>query len=154
MSELNHRQKRYEKAVELAEEALDIANRLKRSDMQCKLLVQLLHLKTGLGRITPIEAEGRLQLMLEQYSDQAAIRYAMWKQNPGSLEHRTAALLLNEELYRKSGKEEYLVRCREMDYLREATAAARPMPQLVVEVTQQKRISPNILTEIDRFLNL
>jgi hypothetical protein len=91
--------------------------------------------------------------MLEDYPDQAAIRYAIWKQNPGSLEHRTAALLLNEELYRKSGKEEYLVRCREMDGLREA-AASRPMPQLVVEVTQQKRISPNILTEIDRFLNL
>ncbi|MGG1657969.1 tetratricopeptide repeat protein [Brevibacillus sp. NRS-1366] len=155
MSLLRQRQNQYESAVEAAEEALQIAERLKRRDMQVNLVVLLAQLKTDLGWITPVEAIKRLERMPEQYPGQqerAAIHFAMWKLNPESPEHRTSALLLNEELYRRSGKEQYLIRCREMNAATQA-AAARPMPQHAAEVVQNKRISPDILAEIDCYLN-
>lgn len=66
MSVLSHHQNRCEKAVEIAEEALNIANKLNRRDMQLKLLLQLLHLKAGLKRITPDEAVDRLNEVEKQ----------------------------------------------------------------------------------------
>ncbi|MFD0715514.1 AAA family ATPase [Paenibacillus sp. GCM10027626] len=155
MSLLRQRQNQYENAVEAAEEALQIAERLKRRDMQAGLLVLLLQLKTDLRWITPVEAADQLEQMLEQYPGQqerAAIRFTMWKLNPQSPEHRAAALLLNEELYCRSGKEQYLIRCREMNAAIDA-AAARQMPPLAAQVVQNKKIPANILAEIDLSLN-
>ncbi|MFD0681645.1 MULTISPECIES: tetratricopeptide repeat protein [unclassified Paenibacillus] len=155
MSLLRQRQNQYESAVEAAEEALHIANMLRRKDMRISLLVLLWQLKTGLGWISLDEATNRLERIFEQNSglkEQASIRYAIWKLNPESLEHRTAALLLNEELYRKSGKQQYFDHCRELNGFCPA-ATARPMPPLAAEVAQAKRISAEILNEIDYYLN-
>lgn len=154
MSLLKQRQNRYENAVEVAEEALQIAERLKRRDMHVNLFVLLAHLKTDLGWMTTGEAMELLEKMLEQYPGQqerAAIHFAMWKLSPESPEHQTSALLLNEELYRKSGKEQYLIRCSDMNAPTQA-AVARPLPQLAAEAVHNKRISPGILAEIDRYL--
>jgi DNA-binding SARP family transcriptional activator len=154
VSLLRQRQNRYESAAEIAEEALQIANRLKRKDMGINLLVLLVHLNTGLGRISPGEAMNRMERMKGQYPDpleQASIRYAMWKLNPGSQEQRSAAHLLNEELYRKSGKQLYFERCRDLNVICPA-AAARPMPPLAADAAQAEKVSPEILDEIDHYL--
>ncbi|MBW7453417.1 hypothetical protein K0U00_05130, partial [Paenibacillus sepulcri] len=84
--------------------------------------------------------------------EEAVIRFAIWKLNPGSSEQRTAALSLNEDRYRKSGKQEYLDRCRELSGLCHA-AAAHPLQKHTTEIIRSKRISPGMLDEIDRFLN-
>ncbi|TDF97991.1 tetratricopeptide repeat protein [Paenibacillus piri] len=155
MSLLRQCQNQYENAVKTAEEALDIANRLKRKDMRINLLVQLSYLRTDLGWISSVEAADQLQRMLEQYpgqQEQAALRYAMWKLNPQSQEHRSAALLLNRELYLKSGKKQYFDRCGELNGFCPAYAA-RPLPQLAVEIAQSNKISPKILDEIDQYLS-
>ncbi|MFM1652237.1 AAA family ATPase [Brevibacillus sp. B_LB10_24] len=152
---LRQRQNQYEGAVEAAEEALHIAERLKRKDLRVTLLVQLSLLKTDVGRITSAEAMEQLERLREQSSrrqEQAAVLFAMWKLNPQSPEYRSKALQLNEELYQNSGKEEYLIRCREMNGSPKVVAA-RPLPQLAAEPTQNKRISPHVLAEIDRYLN-
>ncbi|USG64371.1 AAA family ATPase [Brevibacillus ruminantium] len=152
---LRQRENQAQSAVEAAAEALEIANRLKRREMQVLLLSQLSHLKVELGWVSPGVAMRQLQKMLKQYSgqrEQAAIRLAMWKLQPNSPERRTAALLLNEELYRKSGKQEYLSRCRVMNGPAQA-APARPLPPLAALATQNKRITPNILSEIERYLD-
>ncbi|MFC5404792.1 AAA family ATPase [Cohnella soli] len=152
---LKQREKRYECALEAAEEALRIAERLKRRTVRVNLLLLLLSLKTDLGRITSVEAADQLERMLEQYphrQDQAAIRFAIWKLNPESSAHRTSALLLNEELYRKSGKEQYLIRCRELKACI-PTVAARQMPRAAAEVVANKTIPAYILAEIDQKLD-
>lgn len=154
MSLLRHRQNQCESAVEAAEEALLIAGRQKRREMQASLLVHLIDLKTGMGRITSAEAMDQLKRMMAQYSGQqerAAISFAMWKLEPESEEHRDLARMLNEALYRKSGKEEYLIRCREMHGSPEL-AAVRLMPRIAAEATHNKRISPDIFAEIDRYM--
>ncbi|NQX63677.1 tetratricopeptide repeat protein [Paenibacillus qinlingensis] len=154
MSVKSYHQNQYDYAVEIAEEALKIANKLNRRDMQLKLL---LHLNVGLRRTNPIEALEQLHKLLKQYVDQqeqAAIYYAMWKLNSESSEYRINALSLNEELYRKSGKEEYRVRCSEMNGLCDVAAVVRPMPQFAAEVTQHKSITETILKEIDCYLKL
>ncbi|WP_221469350.1 ATP-binding protein [Cohnella nanjingensis] len=151
---LKERQNQIEGAAEAAEEALKLAIRLKRRDLQVKLLVQLLHLKTGLGRISPGEAMDELQRMAEQFAGEqelAAIRFAMWRLESDSPVHRTAAYSLNESLYRKSGKQEYFGRLRELGGFN-PIIAARPLPKLAAEAVQQNQISPNLLEGIDRFL--
>ncbi|MCC3375232.1 AAA family ATPase [Cohnella sp. REN36] len=153
---LRERQHQFESAAEVADEALKMAVRLKRRDLQVKLTAQLLQLKTRLGRIGPGEARDELQRMAEQYADkreQAAIRFAMWRLMPDSLELRTAAFSLNEVLYRKSGKQEYAGRLRELGGFNEFIEA-RPMPKHAAEVVQQAPISPNLLAEVDRFIGL
>jgi hypothetical protein len=60
---------------------------------------------------------------------------------------------LNEALYRKSGKQEYFGRLRELGGF-DRVISARPMPKLAAEAVQQKRVSPNLLADIDRFLSL
>lgn len=140
MSKLTYRKKRYNEALEYAREALGIARRIKRKDMQLNIQLQLLDIKIGLGHITPLEATKRLQQMLGQYPDereQASIRYAIWKLEPGSFENRTAALLLNESLYRKSGKHDYLRRCRDMQGSCEI-AAQRTLPQHAMELIRNR----------------
>ncbi|MCJ8011591.1 AAA family ATPase [Paenibacillus sp. KQZ6P-2] len=156
MSLLRERQNQYANAADAAEEALKLAIRLGRRDLQVKLNVQLLHLKTGLRRISPGEAMDELRYMAEQYAgeqDQAAIRFAMWQLEPDSPELRTAALSLNEALYRKSGKQEYFGRLRELGGFGQVIAA-RPIPKLAAEVVQQNQIPPNLLGDIDHFLLL
>jgi len=155
MSLLRHRQNQCESAMEAAEEALLIAGRLKRREMKANLLVHLIDLKMGMGRISPAVAMDQLKRMMAQYSGQqerAAISFAMWKLDPESEEHGDLARMLNEELYRKSGKEEYLVRCREMHGGSPELAAVRQMPRIAAEATHNKRISPDIFAEIDRYL--
>ncbi|QGQ93814.1 hypothetical protein EHS13_02275 [Paenibacillus psychroresistens] len=157
MSVLSLHQDQCEKALEITEEALNIAIKLYRRDMQLKLLLQLLHLKAELSLLTPAEIVVQLHKMLRPYSDQqeqAAIYYTMCKLNPESSEFKTDALSLNEELYLKSGKVEYLVRCSELSSLSYAPISVRPMPLFAAEVTQHKSISPIILEEIDCYLNL
>ncbi|GAA0409578.1 hypothetical protein [Paenibacillus motobuensis] len=137
-----------------AEEALKLAIQLKRRDLQVKLHVQLLQLKSCLGQISTGDAVDELQHMSEQYAgeqDQAIIHFAMWLLKPDSPELRTAALTLNEALYRKSGKQEYFGRLRKFGAF-DQTIAARPLPKLAAEAIQQKRIHPNLLGGIDRFL--
>jgi tetratricopeptide (TPR) repeat protein len=151
---LRGRQNQYEGAAEAAEESLKIAIRLKRRDLQVKLHVQLLHLKTCLGWISPSDAMDELQYMAEQYAgeqDQAAIRFAMWLLKDDSPELRTTALSLNEALYRKSGKQEYFGRLQELGGFGNVIEA-RPIPKLAAEAVQQKQISSNLLGDIDRFL--
>ncbi|WP_312113169.1 AAA family ATPase [Brevibacillus reuszeri] len=155
MSLLSERQNQFENAVTAAEEALLIANRLKRRDMQVNLLVHLLFLKTALGSIPRAVALDQLEQMLEQYpdqQDQAAIRFAMWKMSPESPVHRITALQFNEELYRRSGKEVYFNRCKEMNGSSQAPLA-RPMPKLAAEAVRNKGISLHILAEIDVHVN-
>jgi hypothetical protein len=142
--------------AEVADEALKLAIRLRRRDLQVKLHVQLLHLKTRLGRISPGEALDELQRMTEQYAgeqEQAAVRFAMWRLEPDSDVLRTAAFSLNEALYRKSGKQEYFGRLRDLGGF-DQVIAARPMPKLAAEAVRQNRISPNLLVDIDRILLL
>ncbi|UVI27723.1 ATP-binding protein [Paenibacillus spongiae] len=151
---LRERQNQIEAAAEAAEEALKLAIRLKRRDLQVKLLVQLMQLKTGLGRIGPGEAMDELQEMAEQYAgerEQAAIHFAMWRLEPDSPVLRTAAFSLNEALYRKSGKQEYFNRLCALGGSSQVIAS-RPMPKLAAEAVRQKQISPNLLADIDRFL--
>ncbi|MBU5441512.1 AAA family ATPase [Paenibacillus sp. MSJ-34] len=151
---LRQRQNQYESAVEAAEEALAIADRLERRDMQVRLRVQLCDLETGIGRLSPDEAKNRLERLLDQYPggrEQAAVRFAAWKLEPEAAGQRADALRLNEELYRKSAKQEYLDRCRELGGPGVA-AAARPMPQLAAEAARNKRIAANVLAELDRLL--
>jgi len=155
LSLLRQRLKQVESAMEAAVEALEIANQLKRREMQVLLLAQLTHLKVELGALSPGVAMRQLQQILKEYPgqrEQAAIRFAMWKLQPESPERRSIALLLNEELYRKSGKQDYLSRCREMNGCPQA-ATTCPLPQLAFEATQNKRITPNTLSEIERYLN-
>ncbi|MFB9753920.1 AAA family ATPase [Paenibacillus hodogayensis] len=153
MSLLRQRQNRYESAVETAEEALQLANRLKRKDMEVSLQVLLTQVETVIGRISYEEAMNLLERMLEQYPDpqeQASIRYAMWKLNPESQEQQAAGRLLNEELYRKSGKQLYFDRCRELNGSCPA-AMARPMPPLAAEAARADKVSPETLEQIDRY---
>jgi len=155
LSLLRRRQHRYESAVEAAEEALRIAERLGRRETRVNLLVLLALLKTDLVRIAPVEAAEHLERMLEQYpgpQDQAAIRFALWKLYPDSPGHRTSALMLNEKLYRRSGKERYLLRCREMNSPLQETSA-RPMPRIAADATLNNKIPRTVLEEIDRYLN-
>ncbi|WP_158602408.1 AAA family ATPase [Cohnella endophytica] len=155
MGLLRMRQRQYDIAMENAEEALVIAKRLKRRDMQVRVLIQLIQLKTSRGRIGSAETLSQLQDMLESFPDsrdQAAIRFAMWQQDPESPERRRLALSLNVELYLKSGKQEYLDRIQEMDGAVESIQA-RPMPRLATEVTQRMTFSKSVLHEIDRFVN-
>ncbi|WMT41767.1 tetratricopeptide repeat protein [Paenibacillus sp. D2_2] len=144
---LRERQNQYESAMSAAAEALKLAIRLKRRDLQVKLHVQLLQLKSCLGRISTDDAVDELQHMLEQYAgeqDQAIIRFVMWLLKPDSTELRTAALTLNEALYRKSGKQEYSGRLRKFGSF-DQTIAARPLPKLAAEVVKGKRIAPSLL---------
>ncbi|TCZ76656.1 tetratricopeptide repeat protein [Paenibacillus albiflavus] len=153
---LRERQGQYERATYAAEEALKLAIRLNRRDLQVKLQVQQLHQRTCLGSISSSDAREELQHMAEQYTgeqDQAAIRFAMWRLEQGSTELRIAALSLNEALYQKSGKQEYLGRLRELGAL-DQVIKARPIPKLATEVVQQKPILPKLLEDIDRFLLL
>ncbi|WP_182302063.1 ATP-binding protein [Cohnella cholangitidis] len=153
---LRERQNQMAGCAEVADEALKLAIRLKRRDLQFKLLVQRLYVKTRLGRIRPCEALDELQRMAEQYAgdqEQAAVRFAMWRLEPDSDVLRTAAFSLNEALYRKSGKQEYFGRLRELGGF-DQVISARPMPKFAAEAVQQKRISPNLLADIDRFLSL
>jgi DNA-binding SARP family transcriptional activator/tetratricopeptide (TPR) repeat protein len=153
---LRERQNKYDSAMHAAEEALKLAIRLKRRDLQVKLHVQLLQLKSCLGQISTGDAVDELQNMSEQYAseqDQAIIRFAMWLLKPDSPELRTAALTLNEALYRKSGKYEYYTRLRELGSFSQVIVA-RPIPKIATEAVQQKQISSNLLGDIDRFLML
>jgi len=153
---LRERQGQYESAADAAEEALKLAIRLKRKDLQVKLHVQMLQLKTCLDGISHSDAMDELQQMAEQYTgeqNQAVIRFAMWRLEPDSPELRTAALSLNEALYLQSGKQEYLRRLRELGGL-DQVIAARPIPELAVKAMQQKPNLPNLLGDIDRFLLL
>ncbi|WP_341417258.1 AAA family ATPase [Paenibacillus filicis] len=150
------RQNQMAGCVEVADEALKFAIRLKRRDLQVKLLVQQLHLKTRLGQISPGKALDELQRMTEQYAgeqEQAAVRFMMWRLEPDSDELRTAAYSLNEALFRKSGKQEYLGRLRELAGFDKVTAA-RPMPRLAAEAVRQRPVSTDLLLDIDRFLML
>lgn len=83
---------------------------------------------------------------------QAAIHFAMWRLEPDSPLLRTTAFSLNEVLYRKSGKQEYFGRLRELDSFN-YVIASRPIPKLVAEVVQQNPIATNLLADIDRFLS-
>ncbi|GIP32540.1 hypothetical protein J2TS4_17500 [Paenibacillus sp. J2TS4] len=154
LSLLRQRQHQYEDALKAAEASLEIASRLKRRDMHYRILVHLLHVKADLGLLHPAEAAENLQALQQQaprQQEQAAIGYALWKLNPESAEHRTAALLLNEVLYRNSGKEEYFVRLCELTDEEIAAIAPRPMPSLS-EAAQNKRLSAQVFAEIDRYL--
>ncbi|QJD83841.1 AAA family ATPase [Cohnella herbarum] len=155
LSLLRQNQHRYESAVETAEEALRMAERIKRKEMQVNLRVHLSLLNVEMERLSAEQAMDELRGLLERYPDrqnQATVRFAMWKVVPDSTEYRASALLLNEELSRKSGKREYNDRCRELNGTGHA-AAARPMPQLAAESARDRRITPNLLTAIDRCLN-
>lgn len=156
ISILKLRQNQLESAIEAAEEAIELANRLNRKDMQFLLALQLIRLRTDAGLLSPVAAVNGMRTMLEQYPgerEHAAIRFAMRELDTASTEHRTAALSLNEQLYRKTRKQQYLDRCRELNRFIHAEAA-RPIPKLAAEVTQSKRILPNIWWEIDRYLDL
>jgi hypothetical protein len=94
--------------------------------------------------------------MQEQFSgdqEQAAILYEIWKLNPESAEQKEAALLLNEALFRKSGKQQYIDRCRELSGVSH-TSAARPLPPLAAEAVRNKTITPSLLETIDRYWSL
>ncbi|WP_159881543.1 AAA family ATPase [Paenibacillus puerhi] len=156
MSLLRERLHLLDSAAEVAEESLKLAIRLKRRGLQVKLLVQLLQVKTRLGRISTGEAMDELQRMAVQYAgeqEQAAIRYAMWRLDPDSPVHQTAAFSLNEALYRKSGKQEYFGRLSELGGS-DKVIASRPMPRLAAEAVKQKPNTSNLLADIDRFLGL
>jgi len=156
MSLLRERQNRIDGAAQAAEEALALAVRLNRRDLQVKLLARLPLLKTGLGRIGPGQAMDELRRLAERHAgerEQAAIRFAMWRLEPESPELRAAAASWNEPLYRKSGRQEYYGRLRELggEY---PVPASRPLPKLADEALRQNPISPNLLADIDRFLML
>jgi len=151
---LKEQQSQFEAAAEVGDEAMKLAIRLKRRDLQVKLLVQQLRLKARLGRIGSGEAMEGLKCMMEQYEgeqEQAAVCLAMWRLKPDLEALRTAAFSLNEALYRKSGKQEYCSRLRELGGVSQVIAA-RPMPKLAADVVRQYRISPDLLVDIDRFL--
>ncbi|GBG06094.1 putative transcriptional activator domain protein [Paenibacillus agaridevorans] len=151
---LKERQSQFEAAAEVGEEALKLAIRLKRRDLQVKLLVQQQLLKMRLGRIGSGEAMERLKGMLEPHAgeqEQAAVRFAMWRLEPDSELLRTAASSLIETLYLKSGKQEYFSRLRELGCAGQVIEA-RPMPKLAAEAVRNNRISPELLVDIDRFL--
>ncbi|WP_164472889.1 AAA family ATPase [Cohnella candidum] len=153
---LMHRRAQIGSALEAAEEALRIADRLSRKDMQISLRVRRILLESELGRITPDEAIDSLERLMESASlpqREAEIRFAQWKLKPESPDFRTASVRLNEELYRKSGgKVDYLVRCREMGEA-PAAIAARPMPRFAAEAALNRTVSRRVLEEIDRYLN-
>lgn len=151
MSLLRHGRHQPERAAQIAEEALEIANRLKRKDMQVRLLIHLQQLRIETGGAP--EAVALLQSMREQFSgdrEQAAILYEIWKLNPELAEQKEAALMLNEALFRKSGKQQYIDRCRELSGVCH-TSAARPLPPLAAEAVRDKTISPSLLETIDRY---
>lgn len=151
---LRQRQHQLDNAVETAYEALELADRLKRKDMQVKLRLQLWHLETRMGRINLSEAMDHLERLEHQFpgqQEQAEVRYAAWKLDPEQAEYRTAAFLLYEALYRKSGKQEYFDRCHELGSCSDV-AVARPMPQLAVEAARNKSTTPNLLAEIDQLI--
>ncbi|WP_158289611.1 ATP-binding protein [Paenibacillus flagellatus] len=143
---------RVEGAAEAAGEGLVIAERLKSRDRRVRLHVRLLLLETELGRIDSAGATDRLQRLLRANPgrrEEAAIRYAMWKLDPGSSERRAAALALNEELGRKTGKTEYIDRCRELGGA-VRPAAPRPLPAAAAEALEHRADPPRVLEEIDR----
>jgi len=156
ISLLRHRQNRLERAMEAAEEALGVADRLLRRDMQFMLKVQIVHLNTDTSRLCPSEAVNQLQKMLEHDPNQqerAALHFAIWRLNPKPLEHRTVSLSLYEELYLKSGKQQYLDRCRELNGDL-PPVKARVLPKLAKEVIGSRTISQKIISEIDQYLNI
>ncbi|RKN77056.1 AAA family ATPase [Paenibacillus ginsengarvi] len=154
---LRESQDRQESAAEIAEQALQIANRLQRKDMAVSLQVLLAQLESGLGRLSPAEAINRLEALAGLYPDpreQAAIRYAMWKLDPELQKHDgAAARQLNEELYRKSGKRVYADRCRELGSYCTVSAAPPPMPSLAAEAVQAAGGSPRLPEDIELYLN-
>ncbi|WP_248924748.1 AAA family ATPase [Paenibacillus hamazuiensis] len=155
MSLLKQRRQQYESAMESAEEALRMADRLQRKDMQASLRTLLLQLRTELRWLSPGAAAAELENMLTQYPrgpEQAAIRFALWRLNPDSSECRVNAAALNRALYRKSGKRQYLDRCRELDGFSHA-AEARRLPQIAAEAAGRSKVSAQALEEIDRYLN-
>lgn len=152
---LRHQQNQLAGALEAAEEASELAARLNRKDMQFMLALQLIRLRTDAGRLSPAGAWSELQKLLDQYSgerEKAAVRYEMWKLDTSSEEFRSEAESLNEALYRKSHKQQYLDRCHELNRFIHPTAA-RPIPKLAVEVTRSKRITSRLWGEIDRYLD-
>lgn len=156
ISELRLCQNRLDSAIEAAEEAIQLADRLKRKDMQFMLALLLIRLRTASGLLSPDAALNGMESMLEQYPDereQADIWFAMWKLNTASGEFRAAALSLNEKLYRKSSRQLYMERCRELNRFFHADAA-RPLPRLAAEVTHAKNIFSKIWGKIDRYLEL
>lgn len=154
MSVAKRARRRFEAAAEAAEEGLAVAERLQSRDMRIRLLVLSALLRTELGRSAPAEAADRLRQLARSHpgkQEQAVIRHAIWRLHPDSPELRAEALAANNELARKSGKAEYIDRCRELGGSVRPWAA-RPLPPLAAEALadRDRTDSPHVREEIER----
>lgn len=152
---LKRRRQQYESAAAATEEAIGMADRLRRTDMQINLAVMRIQLEAAVERISRAEAKSALCRLLERQASpqhRAALLFAVWQADPDDAHARASALQLNEALFRKSGKTLYADRCHEMGgtalsapSLRLPAYAAAALPE------RARSISPAVLDAVDRY---
>jgi hypothetical protein len=147
------RQRRYDEARMLNEEAIAIASAIGQTDIQLPAYLLSVQIRLAIGAVEIGEAQQELESLLEQWTEeqqQAAILYELWQLDNGSTHWGRQAAALYNLLYARTPNILYRQRYEEV------AGTALPRPPSVPAPPQDVICSPHdleaLLAQVDQLL--